>query len=292
MTITTLSQTQDTGDSSPKNNTCGDSSTLKRLDDKRKILETESQAIVAELTSPPEEGVPPMGIDTPLIDSEGYPRADIDVYRARHLRKRLAEIRTDHKLLMKRIEENILNNSAGNIQAEMDAKKAPKPKPKYDSVTGKWVVKNWDGTVSGIEGGEKILFDYIGTLNRTDPNAEPKEEAGNVVSKLTKQNTIDKVSFSLPHFAIVDSVAPDSPAYEAGLKVGDLIIDFGGANETNHRNLKAISEMVTIAASERRSISITISRHGNGILVLNLLPRTWGGRGLLGCFIKIYSENA
>jgi 26S proteasome non-ATPase regulatory subunit 9 len=48
-----------------------------------------------------------MGIDTPLVDSEGYPRGDIDVFRARTLRRRFIEIQNDHKAVMAKIEKGL-----------------------------------------------------------------------------------------------------------------------------------------------------------------------------------------
>lgn len=85
-----------------------DAKTLKKslgqLDVKRQSLEMEGEAIISELTAEPESGGKSMGIDTPLVDHEGYPRGDVDVYRARDLRQRLAVIRTDRKELMKQID--------------------------------------------------------------------------------------------------------------------------------------------------------------------------------------------
>ena len=75
------------------------------LDIQRKSLETEADAIFLELTSPPGEGIPPMGLDDPLVDKDGYPRGDIDIYRARTLRQRYHIIQNDHKELMKQTEE-------------------------------------------------------------------------------------------------------------------------------------------------------------------------------------------
>ena len=87
-----------------------------------------------------------MGIDTPLVDADGYPRADIDVYRARTLRGRLATIRTDHAALMRECAAGLQRvatlqnpNKAAEEQAELAARRATKPKPKYDPVSGKWV---------------------------------------------------------------------------------------------------------------------------------------------------------
>jgi len=77
---------------------------LMKMDVQKQTLEAEAQAIVQELTLPGENGEPPMGIDTPLVDFDGFPRADIDLYRARSLRKRFHEIQTDHKELLRQIE--------------------------------------------------------------------------------------------------------------------------------------------------------------------------------------------
>jgi 26S proteasome regulatory subunit N4 len=47
-----------------------------------------------------------------------------------------------------------------------------------------------------------------------------------------------------PPFAKVNSVAPSSPAQEAGLKVGDKIRNFGSASWRNHENLRKVAEVV------------------------------------------------
>jgi 26S proteasome non-ATPase regulatory subunit 9 len=82
---------------------------LKRLFDsltsQRELLEIEADAIHSELTSPGLNGEPPAGIKEPLVDSEGFPRSDIDIYNVRNKRKRLSEINTDHKDLMKKLEQ-------------------------------------------------------------------------------------------------------------------------------------------------------------------------------------------
>jgi hypothetical protein len=144
---------------------------LEVLDVQRRSLEFESEAIVTELTTSDNTRIPPMGIDTPLVDREGFPRNDIDVLRARTLRGRLMTIRTDHKLLLQQIDAQLAILTAATkaaaaaeggggvgsgddeqhmkeeIEEEMAARSAPKPKPKFDPLTGKWVVRNWDGSM-------------------------------------------------------------------------------------------------------------------------------------------------
>lgn len=77
---------------------------LNVLVSQREMLEIEADAIHSELTSPSQTGGPPVGIKGGLVDEEGFPRGDIDIYNVKFKRKRLAEINTDYKALMKRIE--------------------------------------------------------------------------------------------------------------------------------------------------------------------------------------------
>ncbi|XP_013144794.1 PREDICTED: 26S proteasome non-ATPase regulatory subunit 9 [Papilio polytes] len=42
-----------------------------------------------------------------LVDSDGYPRSDIDVYKVRHARHQIICLQNDHKAIMKRIEEGL-----------------------------------------------------------------------------------------------------------------------------------------------------------------------------------------
>jgi len=46
-------------------------------------------------------------MDEPLIDSQGFPRADIDVYQVRHARAAIRALANDHKQVTKRIEEEL-----------------------------------------------------------------------------------------------------------------------------------------------------------------------------------------
>jgi len=85
---------------------------LTKLDVKKKTIEHEADAIYLELTTPSEEGIQPMGIDTPLVDQDGYPRADIDIYRTRILRRRFRELKTDHKEVTQKIEAMLIQLAA------------------------------------------------------------------------------------------------------------------------------------------------------------------------------------
>ena len=268
------------------------------LDVTRKALEEEAEGIISELEAPsgPDFDGPPMGINTPLVDADGYPRGDVDIYRARSLRGRLAVIRTDHKLLMKQMEDSlvhlaVLKKPAGALDddEELKLRTAPKPKPKFDPRTGKWVVKNWDGSVAGIPGGDQRSFEALqaGTIKeehtsiaRAHTTATPQPQP--------QQLPVSMNSSTVP-FARINAVAPHSPAATAGLLEGDLVTRIGTVDHENHRQLAAIGELVPLVAEQEGSLSIVVLRD-DIIQELTLKPQPWDGRGLLGCHIVPYIE--
>ncbi|KAG7164733.1 26S proteasome non-ATPase regulatory subunit 9-like, partial [Homarus americanus] len=48
-----------------------------------------------------------IGMTESVIDSEGYPRTDIDVYQVRHARHQIKCLQNDHSALLRRIEEGL-----------------------------------------------------------------------------------------------------------------------------------------------------------------------------------------
>jgi 26S proteasome regulatory subunit N4 len=257
---------------------------LKMLDVQRQALEQEAGAIASELTAvnPANPTAAPVGIDTPLVDAEGYPRGDVDIYRARSLHSRLAVVKTDHQNLMKNIEGKLrqlaLLQDPNNFVAEKkeeDARMAPKPKPKFDPKSGKWVVKNWDGSIagSGKDEGARRLFDALLASNL--PGV-----ASNNTSPPAAVPTIHRANATmLTPLARVESVAPASPAFVAGLQPNDVIFAFGPAC-----TMSDISDLVKTAAVNTEGIELRVRRADmEKLLVLN--PRPWNCRGFLGCHI-------
>lgn len=119
-------------------------STLNVLSAQRDALEAEADAIHSELTSPGVNGEPPAGIKTSFIDAEGYPRGDIDIFNVKDKRRRLAEINTDYKALMKQIEQTMMElhkelppvpaTETTSSPASVSTPSAPKPMAKLDEI--------------------------------------------------------------------------------------------------------------------------------------------------------------
>ncbi|KAM4059633.1 PDZ domain-containing protein [Hirsutella rhossiliensis] len=72
---------------------------LAELQRKKDDLEVELKALGGVLDS---HGV---GMDTPLVTRDGFPRADLDVAQIRTTRARIIRLRNDHKSLMEAIEK-------------------------------------------------------------------------------------------------------------------------------------------------------------------------------------------
>uniref|UniRef100_A0A0E0ESA9 PDZ domain-containing protein n=1 Tax=Oryza meridionalis TaxID=40149 RepID=A0A0E0ESA9_9ORYZ len=72
------------------------------LMDRRAAVEAEMDAIIAALSVP---GGP--GITGGLVDAEGFPRSDIDIPAVLAQRRKLAELRNDHKDITNKIEKNL-----------------------------------------------------------------------------------------------------------------------------------------------------------------------------------------
>lgn len=84
--------------------------------------------------------------------------------------------------------------------------------------------------------------------------------------------------------AVVNEVFVGSPADEAGLQRGDILVGFGpvvAAEGQDH--MRAIADAVS--ASVGRAIDVHVFRGGDDpeLVSLRLVPHPWGGRGLLGC---------
>jgi 26S proteasome non-ATPase regulatory subunit 9 len=206
---------------------------LKKLYDnlltQKELLEIEADAIFSELSSPGPKGEPAAGVKDSLIDEEGFPRSDIDIYNVKNKRRRLAEINTDHKTLMKQIEEIVpkLTQMKPAADRGLDASPPQQTEP----------------------------------LSANCPSASLSE---------------------LKPFAKLDEILTGSPAFEAGIKETDELLAFGNVTEADPKAFASIAKLV--GDSVNKEIKLKIKR-GHELLELSLMPRTWGGRGLLGCHL-------
>jgi 26S proteasome regulatory subunit N4 len=102
----------------------------------------------------------------------------------------------------------------------------------------------------------RLKTDYKDLMNRIEiglhqhhaslqESGDSKESQPEITRQndVTNDQTPGRTTIESP-FAKVNSVAPSSPAQEAGLKVGDKIRNFGLATWRNHENLRKVAEVV------------------------------------------------
>ena len=196
---------------------------LNRLLAQRDSLEIEADAIASELNSPGVNNEPPAGIKSSLIDKEGFPRGDIDLFNVRAKRQRLAVINTDHKALMSEIEK---------------------------------------------------------TLHLIHADLPTVEELRSTLSDAPARNV--EHSGSCMPFAVIDEILDASPAKDAGLVNGDELLAFGKVTAQTLDALNAVPSVVRDNVGMR--IPLTVRRKGVVVQVF-ITPKSWGGRGLLGCHL-------
>lgn len=219
---------------------------LKRLFDtlsaQRELLEIEADAIHSELTSPGLNGEPPAGLKESLVDAEGYPRGDIDIYNVKNKRRRFAEINNDHKQLMKKLEE----------------------------IT------------------PRLLQLAPEKLSGSNEQKQPAASSASVPSTpLTSGSTIFHLLSTAEPIAKLDEILPGSPAQLAGIQENDELLHFGHVTAADPRALASIAKLV--GDSVQQPISLKIRRRGE-VIELTLIPRSWGGRGLLGCHLTPFKR--
>ncbi|KAM9329613.1 26S proteasome non-ATPase regulatory subunit 9 [Gastrophryne carolinensis] len=105
-----------------------------------------------------------IGMDGPLVDIEGYPRADVDVYQIRTARHNIICLQNDHQAIMKEIEEALHSlhardkDKSQKDEAEAQAEALqriqalPEPFARVDSVT-----PGSPASLSGLQVGDEII---------------------------------------------------------------------------------------------------------------------------------------
>ena len=218
-----------------------DRAALRELIAKKDRLEAEAEAITEQLSASNMGGV-----SGPLIDAEGFPRADVDVHATRTLRHRLACLNTDHRSLMGQIERGMHELHAA--AAPPPAAAAPAARPPQPAAAAAPAASSAPPSGSG-----------------SAPTAVLNGDAA-----------------QLKPFALIDTIDPAGPAASAGLRLGDRLLRFGNVHADNHDGLRALARLTQ--RSEGGEVPVIVQRDTEQV-ELRLRPRTWSGPGLLGCHL-------
>lgn len=215
--------------------------------DKRSGIEAEMNAIIDRLCEPNGPG-----ISGNLLDAEGFPRSDIDVAAVRSSRHRLAILRNDHKDITEKIDQNLQILLSGGRLGDSPMP----PQRRRDGGELQYQIS------SGLNSISSSLPDAATSENQSTPMDE---------------DAIVRLPFSL-----VDEIFDGSPAASDGLQVGDQILKFGSVDGGENLVSRLARECQTNQGS---AIPVIVMRRGVQVH-LNVTPRPWSGRGLLGCHFQ------
>lgn len=223
---------------------------LSELQATRQSLEMEAEAIVSELTSPGPNGEAPAGIRDPLVDKEGFPRADIDLYRVRSRRQRLAIINTDHKRVMTQIE----NEMYKHYETKMAESDVGESLTRVLSRTSIEPIMLTNSSSSATDLSKDVSgLKPIAVIDEVFPSSPAAAGGVQVGDRVLKFQEICSKSSSNPISLIPDVV---KTCYESNQQ-----------------------------RSERKSLELVVLRGSAQFLTVFILPQKWEGKGLLGCHL-------
>ncbi|KAL4434406.1 hypothetical protein ABPG75_000847 [Micractinium tetrahymenae] len=228
---------------------------LRRLEQQRSGIEGEIALRSARLEA---AGV---GMQAPLVDAEGFPRADVDVAAIRADRHAIITLTNDFKACSRQMEQllHALHAQSRSGQA--------------------------GGAASGTA-----------AVAAPAPSAAARPAAPAAAAPPTRQangSSLQQPAAALSPaaaaaaasgpFAIIDELTDGSPAAEAGLQLNDQLCSVGGVTRHTPNTLQSVAALVQ--ASEGQPVEAVVLRHGSP-MVLTLTPKRGAGPGLLGCHLR------
>ncbi|KMZ80954.1 26S proteasome regulatory subunit p27 [Plasmodium vivax India VII] len=187
------------------------------LVEQRNRIEREIQENVNFLEAPENKGV---GLHGKLVDEEGFPRNDIDIYSIRVARNKVICLKNDYLNVSKRIEEYLHKVHTSHPVIRVQRSKAKK------------------------EEGD-------------DPNESPPESCTQDYDESAPGYELLIEEAKRSTFAMIDELVENSPSHKAGLRINDYIIQFGDVQKKKKKMKKMKRKMQTFS-TELQLTCVTI----------------------------------
>ena len=189
----------------------------------------------------------PVGLKESLINSDGYPRGDIDIWAIRIARNKLNCAITDLKYVQELMHRLLVEYHVNLKRESFNA------------------LKNTN-----------IEQEYQQKLVENSKKTEILESENHVVPSPNNNS-----------FLTVTHIEPNSPASESGMQECDDIITFGNIHYGNFKSMLQISEYVKSNENNVIPVLICSKNKVTSTLIreITLVPHKWSGQGLLGCTI-------
>lgn len=270
--------------------TASDTSRMDSLLERKEALEASIGALTGFLTKP---GMP--GLSGNLIDEEGFPRADVDLYQVRDARHKLVCFQNDHKALMKQIEEELFSlhekihvavprsSASGAVDGRGTTNSTPEITPSLGVVGPPFAVidqvfPGGPAEKAGLKVNDKIrrvgnTIDVfkLGSVKTCFANIR-NEICEGVGVKIVVERIVAQNSNSM---SSAPAVAADSEKIiEIATAGGDkLVLETSGEERIPYKRIELGG-----GGSQPR-------QDGKEEIIVTLVPEKWTGPGLLGCHI-------
>eukprot|EP01024_Parvocaulis_polyphysoides_P067965 TRINITY_DN8214_c1_g1_i2.p1 TRINITY_DN8214_c1_g1~~TRINITY_DN8214_c1_g1_i2.p1 ORF type:complete len:203 (-),score=30.62 TRINITY_DN8214_c1_g1_i2:47-655(-) len=136
--------------------------------------------------------------------------------------------------------------------------------------------------VSELKNDLKVVMDQISDLlEKIHGTARENGEVKSAQSTQENSNYQNQSQRYVP-FAKVDEVAENSPASQAGVRVGDELCVFGSVTYSSSNHMALVAK--ELQDNEDKVVTAIFLRNGK-VIQVGVTPRKWSGRGLFGCHI-------
>ncbi|PFH35201.1 putative proteasome (prosome, macropain) 26S subunit, non-ATPase, 9 [Besnoitia besnoiti] len=229
--------------------------TLKALAVRQKKMEEEMEALADFLSQP---GMP--GLTGNLVDVEGFPRADIDLYAVRGARHRLAVLKTDYQEIRSQIEKELLALHAQGAVSVPRGESADRTKNLRTGASAS------ADTEYALELCPYVPFAKIDELHEKSPASTAGFRLGDLVLQL------GSVFIRNPNV----TRTADAPGQPSVCVAED---DARGCTSVEEVFRKLRQE---VESHKGENLCVTLLRNSD-MVHLKLVPQTWEGMGLVGC---------
>jgi len=220
---------------------------FRRLDEEQKRLENQISALQEYLCA---DGMP--GMTALLVDDQGFPRADLDIYAIRKARNEIACAQTDHVVVMKQIEKCLECIHAGSCVSVPTKSSANVKSNNMDVSSGAQCGISTADLADLLPPAPFALIDDVA-------DGSPAKDAGLAVGDLVSRfGTVNRSD------------------------TGDLNACFAAVAKEVQQNVGQPIEVLVLRGPPGSV---------KGKVALTLTPRQWSGRGLLGCHLAPHVEN-
>eukprot|EP00190_Bangiopsis_sp_CCMP1999_P007691 CAMPEP_0198724346 /NCGR_PEP_ID=MMETSP1475-20131203/1834_1 /TAXON_ID= ORGANISM="Unidentified sp., Strain CCMP1999" /NCGR_SAMPLE_ID=MMETSP1475 /ASSEMBLY_ACC=CAM_ASM_001111 /LENGTH=216 /DNA_ID=CAMNT_0044485845 /DNA_START=134 /DNA_END=784 /DNA_ORIENTATION=- len=203
-----------------------DREAVKDMYRQREALTEEMEAVMSYLNA---DGMP--GLNGSLVDSEGFPRADIDLYAVRRQRQRLRCLMNDLTQLTQRI--------AAALQQVLP--------PQPGSSAGEGRVTSPGRTTQSVS--VRLADNGVSGAASSAPAPALSTPESTVPEPMTTSSVATSEHMAPPRtpFASVGDVAPNSLASTAGLQSGDQIVLFGSVESRGYGWVQVCGNLLAIS---------------------------------------------